>query len=103
MDCGRRQILLRIITTNLINAKEFRLQKVTNLQKNILNQFTHHIISIYSEIHIEDLDINGMIMSKKMGKNLHRSLFGKLRDILTHKCEWNNRKLVLVDRFYPST
>jgi len=78
-------------------------QKVTNLQKNILNQFTHHIISIYSEIHIEDLDINGMIMSKKMGKNLHRSLFGKLRDILTHKCEWNNRKLVLVDRFYPST
>jgi len=78
-------------------------QKITNLQKNILNQFTHHIISTYSEIHIENLDVQRMMMSKKMGKNLHRSLFGKFRDILTYKCEWNNRKLVLVDRFYPST
>lgn len=78
-------------------------QKVTNLQKNIINQFTCHIISTYSEIHIEDLNVRGMMMSKKMGKNLHRSLFGKLRDILTYKCKWNNRKLVLVDRLYPST
>ena len=78
-------------------------QKVTNLQKDILNQFTYHIISTYSEIHIEDLNVRGMMMSKKMGKNLHRSLFGKLREIITYKCRWNNRKLVLVDRLYPST
>jgi len=78
-------------------------QKVTNLQKDILNQFTCQIVSTYSEIHIEDLNVHGMMMSKKMGKNLHRSLFGKFREILTYKCEWNNRKLVLVDRLYPST
>lgn len=78
-------------------------QKVSNLQKDILNQFTHQIVSTYSEIHIEDLNVHGMMMSKKMGKNLHRSLFGELRGILTYKCKWNNRKLVLVDRMYPST
>ena len=44
-----------------------------------------------------------MMMSKRMGKNLHRSMFGRLSEILTYKCAWYNRKLVLVDRFYPST
>ncbi len=78
-------------------------QKVNNLQKDILNKFTHRIISTYSEIHIEDLNVRGMMMSKKMGKNLHRSLFGELRTNLTYKCDWNHRKLVLVDRLYPST
>ena len=36
-------------------------QKVTNLQKDILNKFTCHIISTYPEIHIEDLNVYGMI------------------------------------------
>ncbi len=78
-------------------------QKVSNIQMDILNQFTCHIVSTYPEIHIEDLNVHHMMMSKKMGKNLHRSLFGKLRETLAYKCDWNNRKLVLVDRLYPST
>jgi len=78
-------------------------QKVNNLQMDILQKFTTKLITDYGEIHIEDLNVHGMMMSKKMGKNLHRSLFGNLRDTLTYKCKWNNRKLVLVDRLYPST
>jgi len=78
-------------------------QKVSNIQMDILQKFTSELVSTYSEIHIEDLNVHGMMMSKRMGKNLHRSLFGKLRETLTYKCEWNNRKLVLVDRLYPST
>ena len=78
-------------------------QKVHNLQMDILQKFTTQLIANYSEIHIEDLNAHGMMMSKKMGKNLHRSMFGELRENLTYKCKWNNRKLVLVDRLYPST
>lgn len=78
-------------------------QKVHNLQMDILQKFTTKLISTYSEIHIEDLDVHHMMMSKRMGKNLHRSMFGKFNEILTYKCDWNNRKLVLVDRLYPST
>lgn len=78
-------------------------QKVSNIQSNILQKFTTKLIKEYPEIHIEDLDVHAMIMSKKMGKNLHRSLFGKFSEILSYKCNWNERKLVLVDRLYPST
>ena len=78
-------------------------QKVHNLQMDILQKFTTQLITNYSEIHIEDLNVHGMMMSKKMGKNLQRSMFGELSVNLSYKCKWNSRKLVLVDRLYPST
>lgn len=78
-------------------------QKVANLQNDILQKFTSNLINQYGEIHIEDLNVHGMMMSKHMGKNLHRSMFGKLSEVLTYKCKWYNRKLVLVNRLYPST
>lgn len=78
-------------------------QKVFNIQNDIIHKFTKILITNYSEIHIEDLNVHAMQMSKKMGKNLHRSMFGRFSEILKYKCEWYNRKLVLVDRLYPST
>lgn len=78
-------------------------QKVYNLQNDIVQKFTTQLISKYSEIHIEDLNVHGMMMSKKMSKNLHRSMFGRFSEVLKYKAEWNNRELILIDRFYPST
>lgn len=78
-------------------------QKVDNIQKDIVDKFTYYLVSNYVEIHIEDLNVHGMMMSKRMSKNLHRSMFGELRRQLEYKCSWYNRKLVLVDRLYPST
>ena len=78
-------------------------QKVNNIQKDIVNKFTYYLVSNYTEIHIEDLNVHSMMMSKRMSKNLHRSMFGELRRQLEYKCGWYNRKLVLVDRLYPST
>ena len=78
-------------------------QKVNNIQKDIVNKFTYYLVSNYTEIHIEDLNVHSMMMSKHMSKNLHRSMFGELRRQLEYKCSWYNRKLVLVDRVYPST
>ena len=78
-------------------------QKVNNIQKDIVNKFTYYLVSNYTEIHIEDLNVHSMMMSKRMSKNLHRSMFGELRRQLEYKCDWYNRRLVLVDRLYPST
>ena len=78
-------------------------QKVNNIQKDIVNKFTYYLVSNYTEIHIEDLNVHSMMMSKRMSKNLHRSMFGELHRQLEYKCSWYNRKLVLVDRIYPST
>ena len=78
-------------------------QKVNNIQNDIVNKFTYCLVTNYTEIHIEDLNVHSMMMSKRMSKNLHRSMFGELHRQLEYKCSWYNRKLVLVDRLYPST
>lgn len=78
-------------------------QKVNNIQKDIVNKFTYYLVSNYTEIHIEDLNVHSMMMSKRMSKNLHRNMFGELCRQLEYKCSWYNRNLVLVDRLYPST
>ena len=89
--------------TKVRNKLRREYQKVNNIQMDILHKFTHGLINNYGEIHIEDLNVHGMMMSKRMSKNLHRSMFGKLAEVLKYKSEWYGRKLVLVDRLYPST
>lgn len=77
--------------------------KVSRIQKDILQKFTTGLVREYREIHIEDLDVHHMQMSSRMGKNLHRSLFGEFRRELEYKSKWCGNKLVIVPRMYPST
>ena len=50
------------------NQAQTSSSKVYNLQNDIVQKFTTQLISGYSKIHIEDLDIHGMTMSKRMGE-----------------------------------
>lgn len=89
--------------TKVITKLRRDYRKVNNIQNDIMQKFTTMLVNEYPEIHIEDLDVQHMMMNKKMGKNLHRSMFGRFSEILNYKCDWNNRKLIKVDRMYPST
>lgn len=42
-------------------------------------------------------------MTHVASKGLQRSMFGYFRQILTYKCVWYDKELILADRFYPST
>ena len=78
-------------------------QRVTRIQADLLAKFTHQLIADNSIIAIEDLDNQHMRMNKHLAKKLHRSMFGKFKQMMQYKAEWHGVKLVLVDRFYPST
>jgi putative transposase len=78
-------------------------QKVQRIQEDILHKFTHKLVQEFDVITIEDLNVTRMKMNKRLAKNLHRSMFGKLKQIMTYKCEWHGKTLVLADRWYPST
>lgn len=77
--------------------------RVSRMQSDILHKFTYYLTHTYNEIHIEDLDVKHMQMSRRIGKNLHRSLFRRFREQLTYKCSWYHNKLVVLPRTYPST
>lgn len=78
-------------------------RKVNNIQMDLLQKFTSMLVSNYDTIVIEDLDVSKMLMTHVASKGLHRSLFGKFREILTYKTDWYDKKLILADKNYPST
>ena len=78
-------------------------RRVANVQHNLMQKFTTQLVSDYDQVVIEDLAVKKMQMSHVASKGLHRSMFGYFRQVLTYKCNWYGKKLVVADRFYPST
>ena len=77
-------------------------ERITNIQTDLLHKFTTDLYQQYDIIVIEDLDVKKMQMSKR-AKNLHRSLFGKFRQMMEYKSQKFGKTLIVADRYYPST
>lgn len=78
-------------------------RKVANIQHDIMQKFTTQLVNQYDKIIIEDLAVKEMQMTHVASKGLQRSMFGYFRQILSYKCDWYGKKLILADRYYPST
>ncbi len=78
-------------------------QQVTRIQEDLLHKFTTKLINDNDVVVIEDLDNLHMRMNKHLAKKLHRSMFGKFKVLMQYKRAWHGVKLVMADRFYPST
>lgn len=76
--------------------------KIQHIQNDLLHKFTTRLYQDYDVIVIEDLSVKKMQMSKK-AKGLHRSLFGKFRQFMEYKAEKFEKRLVIADKYYPST
>ena len=77
--------------------------KIARIHKDWLNKVTWKLVNEYDSIHIEDLNVSGMVRNHHLAKHILDSLFGEFRRQLTYKCEWYGKQLVLVDRWYPSS
>ena len=78
-------------------------RKVANIQNDLLQKFTTKLVNNYDQIVIEDLAVKQMMMTHVASKGMQRSLFSKFRQILTYKCEWYGKELILADKTCPST
>ena len=78
-------------------------EQVYALQNDLIHQFSHQIIRDYAAPCLEDLNVRAMMMDKKKVKSLQRSLFRRFRTAVEYKAAWHHRRLVIADRFYPST
>ena len=95
------------IKSNNYSAVRTKLQrdyrKVANIQNDLLQKFTTKLVDNYDQIVIEDLAVKDMMMTHVASKGMQRSLFSKFRQILTYKCDWYSKELILADKTYPST
>ena len=96
------------VKTKNIEKSELKLLKINHKLTNIRNDYIHKVTTDIvkrepSFIVIEDLNITGMLKNKHLAKSIQQQNFRKFRELLTYKAERAGIKLIIADRFYPSS
>lgn len=79
-------------------------RRITNIRRNYLHQTTSEIVGRKPMfITIEDLNVSGMMKNRHLSKAVQQQGFYEFRRQLEYKCENNGIRLVIADRYYPSS
>ena len=74
-----------------------------NRKNDAYHRFTHYLVSNFSTVCLENLNIKGMFQNNKWSSKLQRNGLYEIVRQLQYKCDWNDVCFVQVDRFYPSS
>ena len=78
-------------------------QKIRNARKYLIHDITNKLIKENDIIACEDLDIKSMYKDHNIAKSLNSNPIGEIIRVLKYKADWNNKKLIQIDRYYPSS
>lgn len=78
-------------------------QKIKNQRNDFLQKLSTKLINENQVICLEDLSVKGMQKNHKLSKSVSDASFSKFVNMLEYKAEWYGRKIIKIDRFYPST
>lgn len=94
-------------TCNIIkNENEIRkvYKKISDIHSNYNHQITTSLVKANPMyIVIEDLNIRGMMKNKHLSKTVAQQCFYEFRRQLEYKCSWNNVRLIIANRWFPSS
>ena len=82
-------------------AKAYK--KINDRKQYYLHQVSNTLINENQVICMENLNVKGMLRNHKLAESIQEMNFGEFRRMLEYKARWYNRKIVFVDRFYPSS
>jgi putative transposase len=103
----QRQLSKKKVGSNNRNKARIKLAKVykviTDRKSNYLHKVSNLLIDENQVICMEDLNVKGMVKNHKLSDSISEMNFGKFRRILEYKSLWYNRRLVFIDRYYPSS
>lgn len=77
--------------------------RVSNIRKDSLHKVTNHLCKNHAVIVIEDLNVSGMMSNHKLAQSIADCGFYEFKRQLEYKCKKFGSKLVLADRWYPSS
>lgn len=106
---ARRQYLNRHKKSGSTNSRKSQIpiaklhRKIANIRKDTLHKITTYLSKNHAVIGIEDLNVSGMLANGKLAKAIADMGFYEFRRQLEYKTQLYGSKLVVVDRFYPSS
>jgi putative transposase len=78
-------------------------RKVRNARRDFLHRASTHLVRENDVIVIEDLAVRNMVRNRHLARAISDCGWGEFRRQLTYKCERYGRRLVVIDRWYPSS
>ena len=78
-------------------------KKVNDRKRYYLHAVSNSLIDENQVICMEDLNVKGMLKNHNLAESICEMNFGEFRRMLEYKTKWYNRKIVFVNRFYPSS
>jgi putative transposase len=78
-------------------------KKINDKKQYYLHTVSNSLIDENQVICMEDLNVKGMVKNHNLAESICEMNFGEFRRMLEYKANWYNRKIVFVDRFYPSS
>jgi putative transposase len=77
--------------------------RVAARRRDGLHQLTSRLAATYGTVVVEDLHVAGMLANRRLARSIADTGWGELRRQLDYKTAWNGGRLVVADRWYPSS
>lgn len=78
-------------------------EKISNSRMDLIHKVSMDLIKNFDVIYLEDLNIKGMVKNHKLSKSISDVSWGKFIEVLTYKALWNDKEVIHIDRFFPSS
>ena len=103
----QKQLSRKVKGSNNRNKQRIRIAKVfehvTNKKENYIHFVVNNILANYDIVYMEDLNVKGMLKNHNLAKAIQEVGFNRFKSILLDKSFNNGKRVIFVDRFYPSS
>ena len=103
----QRQLSKKVKGSNNRKKAQIRIAKLFERITNKKNAYIHYVVNelltYFDTIFMEDLNVQGMLRNHHLEKAIQEVGFYKLKETLVNKALINDKQVVFIDRFYPSS
>ena len=103
----QRQLSKKVKGSNNRKKAQVRIAKlferITNKKDAYIHYVTNELLAYFDTIFMEDLNVQGMLSNHHLAKAIQEVGFCKFKETLVNKALVNDKQVVFIDRFYPSS
>jgi putative transposase len=107
LKLNQQHLSRKIKGSNRYNKQKLKVarihEKISNCRADLIHKTTSNLIKNYDVIYLENLNIKGLLKNHKLSKSISDVAWYKFIEVLKYKADWNNKKVIQISRWFPST
>lgn len=103
----QRQLSRKVKCSNNREKQRVKIAKLFERMTNKKEAYIHYVVNkllqSYDTIFMEDLNVQGMVRNHHLAKAISEVGLSRLKKVITTKALDNDKQVIYIDRFYPSS